>query len=99
MKSKLAHTFGRFVALRRADVGMNPAGLARRAGLSDQAVYDVESGRRQPTLETARRLLAALGLTLADAEPHLPPVELPEAGPDPARGRPKKIPEKSSSKT
>lgn len=52
----------------RLERGMSVAELAQRAGTSRAAVADYESGRKQPRVDTAARLLAVLGKTLV-AEP------------------------------
>lgn len=39
--------------------------LAKSAGLTRQAVYALESGKRSPSLETARKIAKALGVSLA----------------------------------
>lgn len=43
--------------------------LAESAGLSRQAVHDLESGRREPNLKTARALADVLGCSLDDLCP------------------------------
>ena len=50
-------------ARRRA--GVSQAALARRAGTSQATISAYESGRKQPSVETLSRLLAALGCRLA----------------------------------
>lgn len=54
---------GRLRALREA-AGLSVAELATAAGLTRQAVSKLERGHREPALETARRLAAALGVTI-----------------------------------
>ncbi len=60
----------RVAALRRA-AGMSQYVLADRAGISRNALMAIEAGRSAPSLETARKLCAALGVSLAvfDAPP------------------------------
>jgi transcriptional regulator with XRE-family HTH domain len=57
--------------------GLSQAELARRAGTSQPVISAYERGRRDPSTETLRRLLAAAGerlqLTLAPVPPDLPP--------------------------
>ncbi|MEA2374114.1 MAG: hypothetical protein QOD53_577 [Thermoleophilaceae bacterium] len=49
----------------RQQVGLSQAALARRAGTSQATVSAYESGRKQPSVDTLGRLLAASGLRLA----------------------------------
>lgn len=45
----------------RRSVGWNRAELARRAGLKDDVIYDLETGRnRRPSWETVYRVTEAL---------------------------------------
>jgi transcriptional regulator with XRE-family HTH domain len=61
--------------LRRAriDAGLSQAALAERTGTSQATISAYESGRKQPTVLTLSRLLAAAGWRLT-AEPGPPPV-------------------------
>jgi transcriptional regulator with XRE-family HTH domain len=54
-------------ALRRARTraGLTQYALARRAGTSQATISAYESGRKQPSVETLDRLLAATGARLA----------------------------------
>jgi uncharacterized protein len=57
----------------RTRAGLTQAELARRAGTAQSAIAAYESGRRQPTLPTLYRLLAAAGFDLrARLTPHDP---------------------------
>jgi uncharacterized protein len=60
------------VLLRRARTraGLSQRALAGRAGTSQAAVAAIETGRKDPTVATLQRLLAAAGstLVLADSE-------------------------------
>jgi transcriptional regulator with XRE-family HTH domain len=63
-------------ARRRA--GLTQAELARRAGTSQPVISAYEHGRRDPSIETLRRLVRATGAELlltvgARTEPELPP--------------------------
>lgn len=65
----------------RRSAGLSQADLAALAGTSQATVSDYENGRKEPTLPTLGRLLAAAGARLrvvADraAAPHLDPEEL-----------------------
>lgn len=48
----------------RESQGLSVAALAKLAGLNRQALYRLESGEREPTLETAQKLASALGKRL-----------------------------------
>lgn len=48
----------------REAVPMTVQELAEAAGLSRQAVYDLEAGKRDPALSTLRVLAVALGVDL-----------------------------------
>ncbi|MFL5910186.1 MAG: helix-turn-helix transcriptional regulator [Gaiellaceae bacterium] len=65
--------------LRRAreDAGLSQAALARRARTSQATVSAYESGRKQPSVDTLSRLLAATGRRLT-AEATLPREPTPE---------------------
>jgi transcriptional regulator with XRE-family HTH domain len=62
----------------RKRAGITQAELARRAGTSQPVISAYEHGRRDPGIETLRRLVRATGAELelgvgARAEPGLPP--------------------------
>ena len=63
----------------RVAAGLSKRELARRAGTSPAAVVAYETGRRDPTVSTFERLLAATGaraeLTVAPARPRVDPRE------------------------
>lgn len=48
----------------RESKGLSVAELAKKSGLNRQALYRLESGEREPSLETARKLAGALGKRL-----------------------------------
>jgi putative transcriptional regulator len=52
------------MAARRAELGWSQQRLATEAGLSQEGVSQIETGRRAPALVTAWRIAAALGTTL-----------------------------------
>ena len=47
------------LASARKSAGLSMADLAARTGLSRQAIHLLETGQRQPRLDTAEKLLAA----------------------------------------
>ena len=57
----------------RERAGLTQSGLAARAGTSQAAISAYESGRKQPSVATLSRLLAAAGARLAveQVEPRL----------------------------
>jgi transcriptional regulator with XRE-family HTH domain len=83
-------SFGKIIRELRRDHRWSVYVLAQRAGLSDQGIHDLENEKRQPTLETARRLAEALGTTLIEIVGQMPPLDLPEPVPGRPRGRPRK---------
>jgi len=50
--------------LAREKSGMTQAALAAEAGVSQQSISAYETGRKEPTLPTLQRLLAAAGLEM-----------------------------------
>lgn len=48
----------------RAVSGITQAGLASSAGVSQQAISAYETGKKEPTLPTLRRLIEASGLEM-----------------------------------
>lgn len=65
MPKKPPDTFaGRLLALRE-QAGLSREQLAAAASLSRQSLHLLEAGRRSPSLDTARKLVAALGLSLS----------------------------------
>jgi transcriptional regulator with XRE-family HTH domain len=53
----------------RMRAGLTQRDLASAAGTSQSAVAAIESGRKQPTVATLERLLAAAGTELLPADP------------------------------
>lgn len=49
------------IRLARSKVGMTQTELATRAGISQQLVSEYETGRKEPTLPSLRRLINAAG--------------------------------------
>jgi transcriptional regulator with XRE-family HTH domain len=92
----VAKTFGELIGGLRQERGLSVYALARRTGLSDQAIHDLEGSDRQPSFETVRRLAAALGVTLDWVAGQLPAVDLPPQSPGRPRGRPRKVPVNSA---
>jgi transcriptional regulator with XRE-family HTH domain len=72
----------------RENQGLSQYALARRAGLSGQALSLLELGQRAPTWETVQLLAAALGVDYAAFAD--PGIRLPEPEPAKPRGRPRK---------
>ena len=62
-------TFASRLRQRREAKPLTVYDMDESAGLSRQAVHDLESGRREPTLKTARALADALDCTLDDLSP------------------------------
>jgi len=62
--AKAETTFAARLRSLREAAGVNQSELARRAGLTRQALSMLEAGERQPTLATTQALARALGLTL-----------------------------------
>ena len=83
-------SFGRLIGDLRHDKGLSVYALAQKTGLSDQAIHDLENSDRQPSLDTARRLVAALEVSLDWLVNQLPELDLPTPSPGRPRGRPKK---------
>lgn len=54
------------VTLWREDRGLSQRALAGRAGLSASMLNEIETGKKTPSLATAKALAEALGLTLND---------------------------------
>jgi transcriptional regulator with XRE-family HTH domain len=73
----------------RLELGMSRRVLARRAGCSPVTIYGTETGRRVPIPRTARKLSAALGVTLMDIEEFRLAIE--EWTPRARRNRRKKV--------
>jgi transcriptional regulator with XRE-family HTH domain len=72
----------------RAKAGLSQYALAKRAGLTKQALSLLESGGNDPRWETVQRLALALGVSCdAFRDPEL---TLPPQGPLPRMGRPPK---------
>jgi transcriptional regulator with XRE-family HTH domain len=80
---------GALISALRDEQELSRYALAQRAGVSDQTVGGIESGKSQPSLDTARRLMAALGKSLAYLDEQLPPVELEPTKAGRPRGRPR----------
>ena len=61
------------VRLAMLDLGMTQAELARRAGMSPQAVSLLLRGRARPTVRTIQRLLEPLGMRIVFAVERIRP--------------------------
>ena len=67
------------IRTRRRELGVTAASVAKQCGMSRSYFSQIERGEiRNPTLETADRILRALGLdlVLGEPEPDKPPVAL-----------------------
>jgi transcriptional regulator with XRE-family HTH domain len=87
MPGKETHFAERLRTLREA-AGLSQYALARRSGLSKQALSNLELGNREPTWATVQVLALALGVdcrSFADESLRLPPEEPPRPP-----GRPRK---------
>jgi len=72
----------------RKQAGLSQYGLAKRIGLTRQAVYQLESGQSEPLWTTVQLLAAALAVdyaVFADLA-----LKLPDSTPNKPRGRPRK---------
>jgi transcriptional regulator with XRE-family HTH domain len=79
----------RLARLRDA-AGLSQYALAKRSGITKQAVSRLEKGEREPSWETVQRLALALGVDCrAFTDPDL---KLPPEAPPAKRGRPRKVP-------
>jgi transcriptional regulator with XRE-family HTH domain len=67
--SELGAGVGRRLRALREQQGLSLSALARRAALGKGTLSELESGRRNPTLETLFALTTALGLPLSAALP------------------------------
>ncbi|MDU0366875.1 helix-turn-helix transcriptional regulator [Microbacterium sp. KSW4-17] len=56
--------FGELLRSSRAEAGLSADDLAVRAGTSRAAIADYEAGRKSPRVDTAERIMNALGMTL-----------------------------------
>jgi transcriptional regulator with XRE-family HTH domain len=63
---KKPDTFAVRLARLREARGWSAYRLAKEAGVTSGQLSHLESGRRGPTLETARKLARALGVSLAE---------------------------------
>lgn len=68
--TKPAHpdTFARRLRALREAAGLSVPQLAERAGLPRTAVWKLENGQSRPFLETAQKLVKALGVSLSEFE-------------------------------
>lgn len=78
-------TFAERLRELRTRSGISQYELARRSGLSSQAVNRLESGDREPTWGTVKKLCKALGVTPNDFVAEDPPAPEPPPSPRPRR--------------
>src|SRR5689334_16011576 len=80
----------------RDKAGLTTYALAKRCGLTKQALYRLESGSSEPTWATVQRLAVALGV---DCRAFVDPaIVQPAVEPAPPRGRPRKTDKKPQPK-
>lgn len=92
-------TFARRLEALRKQAGITQYELARRAGLSKQAMSQLERGERDPAWETVRKLARALEVSIAEFDDTDEPGVLPEPRPVGKAGRPRKTPEAAPEST
>jgi transcriptional regulator with XRE-family HTH domain len=81
-------TFAQRLQQLREEAGLSQYALAKKTGLTKQAVSRLELGQREPSWRTVQLLAAALGASCeAFTDPGL---HLPEEKPPAPRGRPRK---------
>jgi transcriptional regulator with XRE-family HTH domain len=85
MNTQPKNTFAARLRELREKAGLTQAQLAQRAGLHLSAVTRFEHGRREPSLASAAKLAAALGVTVDEL---IRPATRP--APKRPRGRPRK---------
>jgi transcriptional regulator with XRE-family HTH domain len=64
MSGPSAQSFAARLRRIRTAAGVSGYKLAELSGMSKQAISSLELGKRQPTLETAKKLARALGVSL-----------------------------------
>lgn len=62
-------TFAETLKKIRTQQGFSQQSLAKKAGVSQTAVYNWERGERKPKLEQLRRIAAALNVTIGELNP------------------------------
>ena len=90
MARKKRGTFGAVLLRLREAAGMSQYELAKRAGLTHQAISFLETGNRKPTWDTVQRLAMALGLDCSafkDEGLVLPEYQPGKPGPKPRKGK------------
>lgn len=63
MASELQVSFGESVRERRLKLQLTQVDLARKLGIRQSTLSDIEKGRHAPTLETVERIAKALNTT------------------------------------
>jgi transcriptional regulator with XRE-family HTH domain len=56
---------GGYIASRRQFLNLKQEDLSQMAGVTTKTIYQIESGKGNPSLETLEKLLDVLGLTLS----------------------------------
>jgi transcriptional regulator with XRE-family HTH domain len=85
--AKKRETFGAVLLRLRRAAGMSAYELAKRSGLTRQAISFLETGDREPTWDTVQRVAKALGLDCSAFEDEA--LELPEYKPGKPGPKPK----------
>jgi len=68
-KNRMAESYGEILARLRAAKGWSMYELARRSGLRQQSLWNLETGTRQPRLSTAVKVARAFEVSLLDMVP------------------------------
>ena len=58
------YLLGHIIFVLRHNLSLSQAGLAARCNVTQQFVQQIESGKRTPSLKVAKRIAAALGVTV-----------------------------------
>ena len=88
MAENRSNTFAAKLAEQREAAGLSQYALARKSGLTKQAVSRLELGTRSPSWETVQLLARALGVSCEEFTD--PGLALPEPPPARPPGRPRK---------
>lgn len=79
---------GVFLEKARTASGLSRMEVAEMTGLARCTLWQIETGTRDPTFDTVRRICAAIGLNLDDLDKKLGKVSLEKPAPRKPRGRP-----------
>lgn len=70
---------GKMIKNAREHQGLSMNALARMSGVPQSSISEVESGRRQPSIESVERIVKALGFSLSDFFAGEKPIISPES--------------------